>query len=296
MKTLIRNLLLLLFVFETSVAFCATAYRPSQVALTTMLKLPVVASGMKKGFVEAPAGTTVWVLQVRRTKLYVDFSGTQTWIKRSATDYDARLAAHKVAQRRVQDALQQQAQARLAAQPPMQHNAGLDVQAVGGGGGGRSFQNAAVGYYETAYSNQTVQDRRTVLKVTVRNFNTQPDHFQLQWYFFAKPAGSKSEFIFDTATKDLWLKGGEFRTFTVASRPVSTVVSQALASDYYGGQAVGASKSGNDLKGWLARVVVDGKVLNVKGSAMKYRDLAHNEAALQQMQTPPGGGSAYPTY
>ncbi|MGB8354637.1 MAG: hypothetical protein WCD79_12160 [Chthoniobacteraceae bacterium] len=297
MKTVIRYLILLLFAIETPLAFCVAENRPSQAVLTTPLRLPVVSAGVSKGFVDAPRGTTVWVLQVKRKMLYIDFSGSETWIKRSATDYDERLAAYKANQKRMQAAIQQQhLQAAQQAPPPMQHNASLDVQAVGGGGGGENPQNAAFGYYNTIYESQTVQNRRTVLKISVRNFNTQPDHYQLQWYFFAKPTGHKHEFIFDTATKDLWLQGGEFKTFRVASKPVSAVVSRTLAVDYNGFEQAAAAKSGNELKGWMARVVADGKVIQVKASAFKYRDLAHNDKLLQQMQMVPQSAPAYPTY
>src|ERR1700722_4668145 len=93
MKTVIRCLILLIFVAETTVAFCEAGNRPSQAMLTTSLRLPVVSAGVNKGFVDAPKGTTVWVLHVRHKMLYIDFSGAETWIKRSATDYDQRLAA-----------------------------------------------------------------------------------------------------------------------------------------------------------------------------------------------------------
>ena len=293
MKTVIRCLILLLLAIETPPAFCAAENRPAQAVLTTPLRLPVVSGGVNKGFVDAPRGTTVWVLQVKHKTLYIDFSGSETWIKRSATDYDQRLAAYKANQKRMQAAMQQQ---QLQAPPPMQHNASLDVQAVGGGGGGENPQNTAFGYYNTIYESQTVQNRRTVLKISVRNFNTQPDHYQLQWYFFAKPAGHSHEFIFDTATKDLWLQGGEFKTFRVASKPVSAVVSRTLAVDYNGFEQAAAAKSGNELKGWMARVVADGKVIQVKASAFKYRDLAHNDKMLQQMQVVPQSEPVYPMY
>jgi len=46
-------------------------------------------------------------------------------------------------------------------------------------------------------------------------------------------------------------------------------------------------KTGEKLKGWMVRIMADGKVLQVRGSDMKYEDYGRDDNALKAMPNGP---------
>lgn len=184
--------------------------------------------------------------------------------------------------------------------PARQHSVSLDVKTVSSGGGTKvasksTTQHGAltgvggVKLTTNLLQNKTDQNHRVALEITARNFSPQPDEVQLECYFFAAPVNGTKEFIFDSNTKTLTLQGGENQISTVESKEVtSTTVKSMVTADGYNTSAFSrVEQSGNKLKGWLVRLIADGKVIQIRASQSKYEDLGRNDTALNALKAQP---------
>jgi len=79
------------------------------------MKLPVVINGKASGWVDAPVGAQVNILQVSKDTVLIGMSDSQLWVKRSDTDFDQRLAAFKTTKKDAQAKVKQERTADNAA-------------------------------------------------------------------------------------------------------------------------------------------------------------------------------------
>ncbi|MGB8356764.1 MAG: hypothetical protein WCD79_22900 [Chthoniobacteraceae bacterium] len=173
--------------------------------------------------------------------------------------------------------------ASVAASPaaaPVQHSLSMDVKAVGSGGTGKAVR---AGFKDT-----TLQGHRTVLAVEVRNFNQHPDQAHVEWYFFGAGLGSSKVYVFDSSGSDITLQAGGTEKLDAASRELTTVVKRSMSvGPVTNGVQVTTltrEEGGSTVKGWLVRLLADGKVIQIIGSASKYEELGRHDADLQALK------------
>lgn len=115
MKTIALVVLALLSASPLFAVIPSTKH-PSQAVLNVPVSVPILMSGKQNGSVTVSKGTLVTITHVRRDRLQIDFQGTQTWVKRSDTDFDQRLKTFRetkqIAQAQVQQV--QNAQTKVA--------------------------------------------------------------------------------------------------------------------------------------------------------------------------------------
>lgn len=183
------------------------------------------------------------------------------------------------------------AQAQLA-----HHSVSMDVKVVGNGGGAAvkssaKNENGALvdangnKLSTSVYENKSNLNRRTVLEISVRNFSQQPDVVQLECYFFAEPVNRSKEFILDSAKQDVSLNGGENQVVKVESKEATTTVVKTMMSSEGYVPLLEKSESGTKMKGWLVRLIGDGKIIQIRGSTSKYEALGRNDAQLNAIST-----------
>ena len=122
------------------------------------------------------------------------------------------------------------------------------------------------------------------LGITVRNMSaTAPGDFEVEWFFFGKPANGSKRFLYDKGSQRLTVKPSAFEKFAVASKELT---SQRYHSAYSGY----TSHSGDKADGWIVRVKSGGEVIRVKGSNAQLEQLEKDkpgfEAMLKNMRTP----------
>jgi len=181
---------------------------------------------------------------------------------------------------------------------PVQHSISLEVQQVASGGGGIDVNKtkSETGKYvgtnggplaTTTLESKSVLNHRTVLSVAVRNFSTQPDAVQLEYYFFAQSVAGGKEYLLNSDTSKISLAGGETQTVNATSKEVATTTTQKLTGADGYSTIMSQQKTGEKLKGWMVRIMADGKVLQVRGSDMKYEDYGRDDNALKAMPNGP---------
>ena len=122
------------------------------------------------------------------------------------------------------------------------------------------------------------------LGITVRNMSaTLPGEFEIEWFFFGKPANGSKRFLYDKGAQLLAVKPSAFEKFAVASKE--------LTSERYHSAGTGYTyHSGDKADGWIVRVKSGGEVIRVKGSNPQMEQLEHDKAAfeamLKNMRTP----------
>jgi len=172
----------------------------------------------------------------------------------------------------------------VAASPaavPVQHSLSMDVKATGSGGTGK-----ASGMGSSA--DTTLQGHRTVLEVEVRNFSQHPDQAHVEWYFFGASLGSSDVHVFDSGNSDVTLQAGGVQTLNPASKELTTMVKRSIST----GPVVNnvqittltRAEGGSTVKGWLVRLMADGKVLQIIGSSPKYEEFGRRDADLQALK------------
>ena len=175
------------------------------------------------------------------------------------------------------------------------HSVSLDVQLQGSGGAGHSSNKTHddTGKYtgvdgqalatSTIESKQTI-NHRTVLSIAVRNFSPQPDEVQLEWYFFAEPYGGSKTYILNSDVSKISLKGSETQNVTATSLEtgVTTVQKATGAAGYE--PILSRQTNGTKQKGWMVRVLADGKVIDVRGSDLTTEGYGKDDKALEALK------------
>ena len=115
------------------------------------------------------------------------------------------------------------------------------------------------------------------LGITVRNMSaTLPGEFEIEWFFFGKPAGGGKRFLYDKGAQNIGVKPSAVEKFAVASRE--------LTSERYHSAGTGYTyHSGEKADGWIVRVKAGGEVIRVKGSDAQMEQLEHDKAAFEAM-------------
>lgn len=174
------------------------------------------------------------------------------------------------------------------------HNILLDVENKGAGGstsgslGGGATGFGAGGAVGTTSSTATqAQTHTTTLAITIRSQDKTPTQVQVEWYFFAKKIqGSRvsKDSLLDSGNKSITVQPTGSETFDVTSKPARTATSRTYTTttSYNGttGNTTSSTlagpdtRSGTKISGWVVRILVDGKVLDAKGSEFKFEDAA----------------------
>ena len=198
----------------------------------------------------------------------------------------------------------------LCAQLPVAsgHSVFLDVQNKGSGGdvagslgggvgaGGGGVTTAPVG---TTYSTDTESHgHSTKLAISIRNQDKTPIQVQVEWYFFAKQIQNNKvgkESVFDSGNKTITLQPAGNESFDITSKVTQTTTSRRYATatsyDVTSGNnttstySIGDDKrNGTKLTGWVVRILVDGKILDAKGSEFKFEDAAKSPDKFEQLK------------
>ena len=187
--------------------------------------------------------------------------------------------------------------------PPRIHSLSLEVASEKHGGASHNAdtkETSRLGYkpardqeYGSSRSeslNITVDQAK--LQVTVRNFGTVPDTAEVECYFFGErlgelaPKGSPDyeekaakQFIFDHPTQSVTVAAGASDVVNVESKELRTLTEKSTSTDSI---STSSSKdvTGTRLRGWMVRLMADGKVLAIHGSTSTFEDLGKDEAKL----------------
>ena len=122
------------------------------------------------------------------------------------------------------------------------------------------------------------------LGITVRNMSTTAQgEFEVEWFFFGKPAGGGKRFLYDKGSQRLAMKPSAMEQFVAASKEL---VRQRYHSAYSGY----TYHSGQKADGWIVRVKSGEEVIRVKGSDAQMEQLERDkvgfEAMLKTLRTP----------
>jgi hypothetical protein len=172
-----------------------------------------------------------------------------------------------------------------ASSAPIQHSLMLDVQTKSSGGGIKTTGNQPL---TSAGTNTQTRDHTTTLEVTIRSFDKAADQVLIEWYFFGKPIANPraNDSVFDSGNKTVTVQAAGVETFDIASKVAQTAkvtkTAVQMVNSYNpntGGTtqvpsySASESQTGTKLVGWVVRMTVDGKVLDVRGSDSKYEDM-----------------------
>lgn len=186
------------------------------------------------------------------------------------------------------------------------HNLLLDVinKGAGGKGGGSlggglsgGASSGAVGTTtSTAIQSQT---HSTALAVSIRSQDKTPTQVQIEWYFFARKIQANhvsKDAVFDSGNKTVTIQPTGSETFDVVSKAVQTSTSRRYETSTSYNSATGNNSSttyavgpdmrnGTKISGWVVRILVDGKVIDAKGSEFKYEDAAKNPDKFEALKS-----------
>ena len=111
------------------------------------------------------------------------------------------------------------------------------------------------------------------LAITVRNMSQLPGEFEIEWYFFGKPANGTGRFVYDKGSKKISVPPGAFQKLPVESKELSA---NTIRDYYWYGYTY---SSGDKADGWVIRAKVGDEVIRVKAS----------NPLLEQMASDPDG-------
>ena len=164
---------------------------------------------------------------------------------------------------------------------PVQHSLSMDVKSVGSGGTGKATHGGSM-------QDTTLQGHRTVLAVEVRNLSQYADKAHVEWYFFGAGLGSSNVYIFDSGGSDISVPAGGSEKLEAASKELTTVVKRSITTgpviNNVQVTTIARQEGGSTVKGWLVRLMADGKVIQIAASSPKYEDLGRHDSDLQALQ------------
>ncbi len=188
-----------------------------------------------------------------------------------------------------------------AAQLPTNHSLSLSVNVTATGGAANSSGSVLAnaggvplggGWVsaQTIDASQTrVQGSGISLTVQVRNLGRTLDSAKLEWYFVARRVGSKGkDYMFENDSQDIKVDAAGSIDFLLKSRLLQTFVSKEMHSSNgvnpNTGQPVGTtatmSRGGDSIAGWIVRLVIDGKPVEIRASSPTLEAVARSDAQL----------------
>ena len=164
---------------------------------------------------------------------------------------------------------------------------------------------------EKRSASMTVNTNKESLQVTVRNLAPTPDQAQVEGYFIAQYVGHPwpkntpdyvqnlpQEYVFDHAIKPLTIAASSTSSLTLDSVEVRTLVTKfaSTSTGYYNPGFTTSSASTNEvgtkLRGWIVRLVADGKVLGVRASTSSYEETRQGRSPAQGVDGNPASRRA----
>ncbi|MDR3404014.1 MAG: hypothetical protein P4L99_16070 [Chthoniobacter sp.] len=115
------------------------------------------------------------------------------------------------------------------------------------------------------------------LAVTVRNMDAAPGEFEIEWYFFGKPASGTGRFLYDKGSKKVSVAPGASAKLAVDSKELSA---NTIRDYYYYGYNY---TSGDKADGWVIRAKVGEEVIRVKGSNPLLEQTAQDPASFEKI-------------
>jgi hypothetical protein len=104
-----------------------------------------------------------------------------------------------------------------------------------------------------------------------------PGEFEIEWYFFGKPANGTGRFLYDKGSQKVTIAPGAFQKIAIDSKELSA---NTIRDYYYWGYNY---TSGDRADGWIIRAKVGEEVVRVKGSNPLLEQLASDEAAFTKL-------------
>ena len=115
------------------------------------------------------------------------------------------------------------------------------------------------------------------LGITLHNMSaTVPGEFEVEWFFFGKPAGGGKRFLHDKGSQRIVAKPSAIEKIAVASK-------ELVSARYRSGYSGYTSHSGQKPDGWIVRVKSGEEVIRVKTSDAQLGQLEHDKAAFDAM-------------
>jgi hypothetical protein len=124
--------------------------------------------------------------------------------------------------------------------------------------------------------NQTRTSSRA-LAITVRNMSALPGEFEIEWYFFGKPASGTGRFLYDKGSQKVSIAPGAFQKVSVDSKELSA---HTVRDYYYWGYNY---TSGDKADGWIIRAKVGDEVVRVKASSALLEQMTADKEAFARL-------------
>jgi hypothetical protein len=115
------------------------------------------------------------------------------------------------------------------------------------------------------------------LAVTVRNMSALPGEFDIEWYFFGKPANGSGRFLYDKGSKKVTLAPSAYEKVSVDSKELSNHTTRDY---YYYGYTY---NSGDKADGWIIRAKVGEEVVRLKASNALLEQMAQDPDAFAKL-------------
>ena len=116
------------------------------------------------------------------------------------------------------------------------------------------------------------------LGITVRNMSTNtPGDFEIEWFFFGKPAGGGKRFLYDKGSQRLAMKPSAMEKFVAGSK-------ELVSARYHSAYSGYTYHSGQKADGWIVRVKSGDEVIRVKGSDAQMEQLEHDKVGFEAMR------------
>ena len=125
------------------------------------------------------------------------------------------------------------------------------------------------------------------LDVTLRNMSPNlPGDFEVEWYFFGKPASGSGRFLYDKGSKKITIAPSASEKVPVESKELSA---HTVRDNYWYGYSY---TSGDKADGWIIRVKAGGEVVRVMDSSPLLEQAAADPAAFDKLTKtePPKNG------
>jgi hypothetical protein len=188
----------------------------------------------------------------------------------------------------------------LSAQsPPSNHSLSMEVRPVSSGGTTRTSNNlyarkkddpgTAYQPRYSYYSSVRIRESHVGLQIEVRNFGRQKTEAVIEWYFIGKPAAGNNLFVFDQGSKTVEVPAAHREIVQVKSKEVTnTTETKRRRYTFWddpdeGRRYSNIRKSGYKVAGWITRLTVDGKVMQVRGSTPSIETIGRSETELRRL-------------
>ena len=162
--------------------------------------------------------------------------------------------------------------------PSSHHSLSLEVLPVASGGKSTITNDTKVGKNKSDLMRKRENVTSTDLDLKLRNLGQASAVARLEWYFFSEGIGGHQA-IFDQGNKDVTVPAGGLHEETVESGDRTRVKTQRIKSDRDGG-VFSQGGSGQRVRGWIVRLIIDGQVDTVRASGKTLEDLGRDSVTL----------------